>query len=497
MRARSCMMALALAVPLACSGAGDDGAQGESSASALTGATVQLWVTSDPRHPFEKGADTSLGAPTGVAGSIGTLTIDESAENLRAEVDGFGAALTDASAGIMHESLSKSARTALLKDLMSPTEGLGLSMLRLPIAASDSTMDGSYSYDPDGPDPSMRRFSIEHDRAYILPELEEIVGSINPDVHIIATPWSPPGWMKGDSTSMIGGYLKAEYRKAYADYFVHFVRAYWEQPVHIPIYAVTPQNEPGQAADYPSMTMLPGAEATFIHEFLAPALKDANFGWVKIYGFDHNWGSSYPSGLLGDLSADHADDDLDGMAFHCYGGNESAAMTTLHQDARMAGKDIYLTECDRSEYDDGKLKSYAEGIEKLIYAMNNWSRSYLAWQLVLHPDGTPDQGHGCMGNGWHCVGVVSVTEAGDITKEWDYAYLGHASKYVACGATTVHMSAVGPVESVAFINPHRTRVLVAYNSSNEAARFEVVWQGQAFTSTIPARSAATMKWQGS
>jgi glucosylceramidase len=138
--------------------------------------------------------------------------------------------------------------------------------------------------------------------------------------------------------------------------------------------------------------------------------------------------------------------------------------------------------------------------------MRNWSRSYNAWQLVLHPDGTPDQGHGCMGNGWHCVGVVSVdphaSTGHKVSYGWDYAYLGHASKFVPRGAVRVDSGSngdmtsglVGSVEHVAFQNPDGTRVLVAYNSSESEQAVEVAWHGDAFHTKVPARSAATFTW---
>jgi glucosylceramidase len=484
----------------ACSGAG--GADVGSVSEGVSGhSTVRVWITSDPSSPFRPQPDLELGAASNATDTIEVL---DGPSNQHQEVDGFGAALTDASAAIMHYQLTDAERDALLVDLLSPTSGLGLDILRVPIAASDSTWSGAYSYDTGSPDPSLARFSIAHDEEYILPTLERILTQVNPDVHVIATPWSPPAWMKGGTSSMVGGHLLDQYREAYAEYFVKFVRAYWEH--HVPIYAITPQNEPGQAADYPSMTLDADDEASFIVNQLSPALDRANFAWVKIFGFDHNWGDPYPGDLLGNADARKI---LSGIAFHCYGGDHSAAMTALHDQMAQewnTQKDIYVTECDRSVTDQGVNKSYAEGIQKLIRAMRNWSRSYNSWQLVLHPDGTPNQGHGCMGSDWHCVGVVSVDpsapEGKRVIHEWDYAYLGHASKFVPRGAVRIDSGApgdmgngvVGSIEHVAFQNPDGTRVLVAYNTASTEGSVQVSWHGSAFTLKVPARSAATATW---
>jgi glucosylceramidase len=47
--------------------------------------------------------------------------------------------------------------------------------------------------------------------------------TINPNIKIIATPWSPPVWMK-DNGSSIGGSLKPEYYGVYAQYFVKYIQ---------------------------------------------------------------------------------------------------------------------------------------------------------------------------------------------------------------------------------------------------------------------------------
>lgn len=100
-----------------------------------------------------------------------------------------------------------------------------------------------YSYDdmpPGKNDPELQKFSIERDHRYILPILKEIL-PLNPQLEIIASSWSPPGWMK-TSQSMIQGSLLTSAYKPLASYFVKFVKAY--EQAGIPIFAVTMQNEP-------------------------------------------------------------------------------------------------------------------------------------------------------------------------------------------------------------------------------------------------------------
>jgi len=151
-----------------------------------------------------------------------TIRVDESVQYQT--IDGFGASLTDSSAWLLDRKLTKEQRKELLETLFDPKKGIGLSVLRQPMGASDFAL-ADYSYDDIATgekDPKLTKFSIEHDRAYIIPLLKEAL-ALNPNVKIIASPWSPPGWMK-TSQSMIRGALLPEAYPALASYFVNSLR---------------------------------------------------------------------------------------------------------------------------------------------------------------------------------------------------------------------------------------------------------------------------------
>ncbi len=134
-----------------------------------------------------------------------TVRVDES--RTYQQIDGFGAALTDSSAWLLSQKLTPAQRTTLFKQLFDTKQGIGLAILRQPMGSSDFSI-ADYSYDdvPLGEsDPQLKRFTIDRDRQYILPVLREAL-AVNPKLKIIASPWSPPAWMK-TSGSMIGGTL--------------------------------------------------------------------------------------------------------------------------------------------------------------------------------------------------------------------------------------------------------------------------------------------------
>src|SRR3954470_22772970 len=201
-------------------------------------------------------------------------------------MEGWGASITDSSAAVLYR-LDKRTRDRAMTALFKTD---GLSYLRQPIGASDFVDEPHYTYDdvPAGQTVyGMRRFSIAHDEAQILPLLRQAL-QLNPRLKVMATPWSPPAWMKTNG-SLIGGRLIDDPRiyDAYARYFVKFIRAY--QQAGVPIYAVTLQNEPQNRNPnaYPGMAMPVAQEARLV-EALGPALQRAGLH-TKLVGYDHNW----------------------------------------------------------------------------------------------------------------------------------------------------------------------------------------------------------------
>jgi glucosylceramidase len=157
-------------------------------------------------------------------------------------IDGFGAAITDSSAWLIQNELNAAQRDALMAQLFSRENGIGISFVRLPMGASDFALT-AYTYDdmPSGQtDPTLANFSIAHDLTYIIPTLLDAMQR-NPDLQIMASPWSAPAWMKSSGT-LYGGSMQSQYYDEYAQYFVRFIEDY--TAAGVPVAYVTPQNEP-------------------------------------------------------------------------------------------------------------------------------------------------------------------------------------------------------------------------------------------------------------
>lgn len=453
---------------------------------------VQVWLTtSDGVNHLTRQSDIQFGSGNS---SASTISVDDTQK--MQQMDGFGAAVTDSSAWLIYNHMSASQRTALMTNLFGTgttgnSTSIGLSFVRIPMGASDFSVTGAYSYDdlPAGQtDPTLAHFSIAHDTSYILPVLQQAY-QLNPSIRFMANPWSPPAWMKTNG-SMIGvvngqtGTLISSDYGPLAQYFVKFIQAYQAQG--IPIYAITPQNEPLYVPpDYPGMSWAATDESSFIKNNLAPALNSANLH-PKILGYDHDWvGQSYAQTLLSDPTTNS---DLAGIAWHCYNGSPSA-MTTVHN--QYPNKEVYETECAT-----GISITHISTIDLLMQSVQNWARSVELWNLALDPNHGPHTG-GCT----DCLGVVTIDpNTGNVTYSNDYYLLGQFSKFVVPGAYHVvaNPSTSGNISNVAFKNPDGSDVVVAHNGGSSSSTFNVSWDGtQTFSYTLAAGATVSFVWSSS
>jgi glucosylceramidase len=442
-----------------------------------------VWVTTGDQHKLlSREPDVSF--TTRNTAGLATISVDDTATYQ--EMVGFGAAITDAAAMNINR-LPPDRREALLRELFDPDSGIGLSFTRLTIGASDFS-PRQYSLDdmpPGQRDPRVARFSIEPNRVDVVPVVQRAL-AINPQLKIMASPWSAPGWMK-TSGRLIGGTLWPNAYGPFAQYLLGYVEAY--DSLGVPIYAITVQNEPHfEPTNYPGMRLDPSDRARFIRENLGPLFQRKRISTL-ILEWDHNWDDpDAPLRVLGDSVARRY---IAGVAWHCYGGDVTA-QTKVH-DAYPA-VDTYFTECSGGDWSPAFADNLVWNVRTLIIgATRNWARGVLLWNLALDELHGPYTG-GC-GN---CRGVVTINSlSGAVTRNVEYYALGHASRFVRPGARRIgSTSGVAGLESVAFRNPDSSRVLIVVNTAAAERRFAVRWGGKALLYTLPGGAVVTLRWPG-
>lgn len=401
--------------------------------------------------------------------------IDVDLARTRQSMLGLGASLEHATCENLSR-LPEALRTEVIEKLVCPTKGIGMNLLRLSIGTSDFVGEPYYTYDdlPEGEtDPELVRFSIERDRAYVLPAIT-LARKANPELLFFASPWSPPAWMK-TSGKLGTGRVKPEFYPAFAMYLLKFIQAYDAEGV--PIHALTVQNEPQhQDARYPTTIWTAEEQRDFIRDQLGPLFERHRIKTL-IWCWDHNWNKvEFPRTILSDPQAARY---VDGTAFHLYEG-EVEAQSALQRE--FPDKHIYFTE--------GSVFRTA-GALRLIDILRHGSRSYNAWVVLLDEHRKPNRGP-------HAASptCIELLDDGSVRYNFDYFMQGQFMKYVRRGAVRVESSSP-PMRGfghVAFLDPDGRVVLVAANAGRAPKSFAVNAGDRMFEAEMPAESVATYLW---
>jgi glucosylceramidase len=457
------------------------------------------------------------------------ITVDPS--KMYQDVLGFGAAMTDAATYMINQ-LSPQARERLLHELFDRDE-LGINIVRICVGASDFSTE-LFSYDEGEPDPELTRFSIEHDRAYVIPELLA-ARKICPELFILASPWSPPGWMKNGG-SMLGGDMKPKYFAVYAQYLVKYLQAY--RAAGIPIQAITSQNEVDteQAERMPACAFAQEHEVIFDGRHLGPALQAASLD-TRIWLLDHNW--NLWGRVYNTLEDPEVYKYVEGVAWHPYVGHPTA-MTRIHD--AYPTKSQYWTEgqfatATRSAFvrtaatpgpmtqtlqapqatpgpmtqlpatPNGQNNAGVMDLTPLHHEMapdaaiaaggvggamglRNWVRCVIDWNVALDENGNPNIGPFVHGHG--TVTINSRTK--EITRNPNYWVIKHYNHAARRGARVIDSQGeLEKVAHVAFLNPDGRKCVVISNTGEERT-VEVRVAGASARVVLPSKSVTNLNW---
>jgi glucosylceramidase len=446
---------------------------------AQSNGAVKTWSTYRDKRHVE--GETLAWKPLGAV-SANAIALDPSA--VKQEVLGFGAAITDSSCYVLSQ-MTDAERAPLMHDLFAPRE-MAMNVCRTCIGASDYART-VYSFDDSTePDPELKKFSIDHDKGYILPILRE-ARKANPELFLFSSPWSPPGWMKPNN-SMLGGAMRKTSFAPYARYFVKFLEAYKAEGVVID--AVTVQNETDaeQEGNMPACLWAQEQEMDFVKNHLGPALRKAG-GSTKIWILDHNyslWGRA-----IDELSDPDVYEYVDGVAWHGYVG-EHDAMTRVHD--AFPKKNAYWTEGGPDISQPDYQTDYTKWAETFNGVLNNWARSITSWNVALDEKGKPNVGP------FSCGGLVTVENGSHkVTCSGQYWAFAHYSKHIKRGARVFASDGVGydgaggAVSHAAFRNPDGGLVVTLANTG-EQKHAQLVMGAKMLEIELPADSVHTLQW---
>ncbi len=440
---------------------------------------VMFWLTKSDSTIRFKRQNVALNFAS--SGTVTNSIVLDSTQTYQT-IDGFGFALTGGSAYLINR-LPATDRNNILHELFaSDSTFIGISYLRISIGSSDlnSSVFSYDNIDANLTDTALKNFDMSPDTYDLIPLLQSIV-AINPNIKILGSPWSAPTWMKTNKSS-VGGSLKPEYYKVYANYFVKYLQAMKANGITLD--AITVQNEPEYGGNNPSMVMSAAEEADFVKNNLGPAFRAANLA-TKILIFDHNCDHpDYPITVLSDADARQY---IDGSAFHLYGGDISA-LSTVHN--AYPDKNVYFTE----EWVGGSssnnfapdLKWHVKNL--IIGAPLNWSKNVIEWNLASDPHYQPHTQGGCS----TCLGALTIGTS--ISRNVSYYIIAHAAKFVKSGSVRIGSSVVAGLPNVAYKTPEGRKVLIVLNEGSSTQSFNIKSGDKYVTSSLDGGSVATYVW---
>lgn len=466
-------------------------------------------TTSDAKSLFKKSSFGFTGTDV-----LPSYNVRYDKDSGKQEIDGFGLAVTTATCYNLMR-MTQEDRTTFLKSVFSKTEGVGSSLIRVSIGASDFCLKDEYTWCDE---PGLENFSVHaEDRDYLFPILKEIY-AINPDVRIIASPWSCPKWMKcqmpgGNSwdaskfnvdvtdettfDSWTGGRLKPSCYGVYADYFVKWVQTMEKEGFDI--FALTMQNEPLNPGNSMSLVMPWKDQKEFV-KVLGPAMEAAGLGDVKLLLFDHNFNyddkagqDNYPLNIYADPEAYKWSD---GSAWHSYGGSVSE-LDEIY--AAYPEKDIYFTEASIGEWNYNFGNCLLNDFSALFLGtLKRGGKGVTLWNLMLDDKNGPysPQDGSCK----TCYGGVTIKSSDykTITKNSHWYNVAHASVVVKPGAKRIETSGYtfpSGLECQMFLNPDNTIGVLLLNSTSEVKPLVFINDEFTVKYNVPAKATVSLIWQ--
>ncbi|WP_111708556.1 glycoside hydrolase family 30 protein [Lutibacter citreus] len=451
------------------------------------------------------------------------------------EYVGFGASFTESSAWNL-ATIPKTLRKEVLTRLFSPTEGAGFSLTRTHINSSDYS-NSHYTYVKSG-DTSLSTFSINEDMKGftgkendqvrgieliepnydIIPMILEAKSIKGADFNIIASPWSPPSWMKsGETSEMTNGTLLPKYYGVWAKYLSKYVSAYAEQGIDL--WGITPQNEPLHAhnARWDSNGFTAKQGRDFLRDYLGPQLvKDGHLklndldAGLRVLIYDHNKSSmnDYVRVTYSDVEAAKY---AWGTGFHWYANSELEENNWFKDELDIlrttwANKGMIHTESsididannpigqywrESTDY-AGTFVPFDTYALDIITDVNHGVQGYIEWCMILSNKGQPNPY-----DNFNSAPVLINPVTDQVIYTPLYYLISHFSKFIRPGAHRIEL--VGEeLEGLAYtaaINTDGSIAVVVFNRTSEPLELEITLQSTTHKIQIAPRALQTINFQ--
>jgi glucosylceramidase len=394
---------------------------------------------------------------------------------------GFGGAFTESAAYNLGR-VNKEVREQAIKAYFDKEEGLGYTIGRVSIHGCDFSLN-SYTYIEEG-DKELKTFDISRDLTYVVPLIKDASIIAGENIALLASPWSPPAFMKDNNSMIFGGKLLPEYFESWANYYVKFIEEYRKQGLNI--WGITVQNEPAAVQRWDSCIYTAEEERDFVKNHLGPVMANSAAKDVKILIWDHNR----------DIMVERASTVLEdqdaakyvwGTAFHWYGKESFENVGKVHD--LFPSKGLLFTEgCQEGGVHWDSWKTGERYARNMIGDLNNWCEGYIDWNLFLDNTGGPNH----VNNLCDAPIIVDIFPQ-KLVRQSSYYYIGHFSKYIRPNAKRVNVNNnLSNLKTTAFLNEDSTLAFVVLNEEDKKQRFSFEYKNKKYELTINNNSIMTI-----
>mmetsp|Transcript_41236 Transcript_41236/g.106691 ORF Transcript_41236/g.106691 Transcript_41236/m.106691 type:complete len:747 (-) Transcript_41236:170-2410(-) len=404
---------------------------------------------------------------------------------------GFGGSFTEASCDLLMQ-MTQETQERIVDACFDSEKGLNYKMGRVHINSCDFST-GNWTCGGPKDDKVLATMSLKRYERSILPFLRR-AGRLAGDLKLIASPWSPPAWMKDNESMLDGGKLRAECRDVWARYYVRFAELM--QDAGLPLWGLTVQNEPMAVTAWENCVYTAVEERDFVRDHLGPTLEDSGMD-LKLLVWDHNRDEMFARAKT--IYADpRAAKYVWGVAFHWYGDPryetwpDKVGQLCYENVQRVhelrPDKHLVMTEaCQEGGPHTGEWCLGERYAENIIKDLTHWTEAWIDWNLVLNGQGGPNH----VGN--NCSAPILVDVERDLVLfQSSFYYIGHFSRHIQPGAKRILCSSSrDALESVAFANPDGTLAVIVLNQSEHSINMSLEYAGKAALTNCPKHSITT------
>lgn len=402
---------------------------------------------------------------------------------------GFGGSFTEAAAFTFSE-MPGELQNEFIHACFDKTEGLGYVLGRVHIHSSDFSLE-NYTYVEEG-DKELSTFDMSREDRWVVPMIKLAQSKAGHDMTLLASPWSPPAFMKDTNDMNYGGKLLPEFAQSWANYYVKFIAGMKDREINI--WGVSVQNEPAAVQVWDSCSYTAEEERDFVKNHLGPTLHKNGMEDKAILIWDHNRDIMVERAAIV-LSDPEAAKYVWGTGNHWYVSEAFENLSVLHQ--MFPDKHLLFTEgcvelTNLSTDTTGKkgyIGSWKNGEiygRNIIGDFNNWSEGWIDWNILLNEEGGPNHV-----DNFCEAPIMFDRKEKKLMINPSYYYIGHFSRYIEVGAKRAStLTNAEGIHAVSFVNPDGKTVVVVQNEG-WIKDLALVVDGVGVNITMPDQSIAT------